>query len=288
MFKPFNFTKTSSNITFTYSEDGSINCNGTSNGNALSMYTSDSTPYLITLSAGTYTISGNTDDIRLEVLDSSGNSLCTTSTTNNFTINSITKVFVRANILSGKTINNIKIYPQLEQNSQVTSYEPYGKVWYVEKNTRKLELAIADMNNNENYPGWIAYDEIKQLRKDVYNGIIANALGFYTNYYTNIATNNSWVSVNFNSANEPTLYLGRGYWGSDHTQTYWKTNYPNLIVTLIYGLQTPEYTEITNTELIEDLETFYTAKSQEGTTNISITSEDLEMILNVSALKGDA
>ena len=57
--------------------------------------------------------------------------------------------------------------------------------------------------------------------------------------------------------------------------------------TVYYVLATPTYTEITNTELIEDLETLYTAKSQEGTTNISITSEDLEMILNVSALKGD-
>ena len=35
------------------------------------------------------------------------------------------------------------------------------------------------------------------------------------------------------------------------------------------------------------LEALNTAKSQEGTTNISITSEDLEKILNVSALKGE-
>lgn len=56
---------------------------------------------------------------------------------------------------------------------------------------------------------------------------------------------------------------------------------------VIYVLATPTYTEITNTELINQLEELYTAKSQEGTTNISITSEDLEMILNVSALKGE-
>jgi len=122
LYKPFNFTKTSNGITFTYNENGYININGTSTGNALSMYTNEATPYLITLEAGTYTISGNTDDIRLEVVSSGGTPLCNTGSTNIFTINSTTQIFIRANILNGKTFDNVKVYPQLEKGTTATDY----------------------------------------------------------------------------------------------------------------------------------------------------------------------
>ena len=89
------------------------------------MFSTEAIPYLITLEAGTYTISGNTNDIRLEVVSSSGTPLCNTGTTNNFTINSTTQIFIRANILSGKTFDNVKIYPQLEKGLTATDYEPY-------------------------------------------------------------------------------------------------------------------------------------------------------------------
>ena len=246
------FDKDNANILNAY-----INSNGNSsdykkiisNNNSRTIYISckSNTTYTVSKIAGQRFVVASCNNVPEanvlctdEVHDQTGVSLTITTGANDKYL----VVFYYLSTADTSTEEQIRNSIQIEVGNQATSYSPYftpielnkigdyqdriykdnGK-WYVEKNTRKLELAIADMNNNENYPGWIAYDEIKQLRKDVYNGIIANALGFYTNYYTNIATNNSWVSVNFNSANEPTLYLGRGYWGSDHTQTYWKTNW---------------------------------------------------------------
>ena len=152
LFKPFNFTKTNNGITFTYSEDGSINVNNTSTGKALSMYTAEATPYLIQLEAGTYVVSGNTNDIRLEVLNSSGTSLCITSTTNKFTLTETTSIFIRANIQSGKTFDNVKIYPQLEKGETPSQYEEYkGQTYEINlgKNLLKFDLATAKLYNTQ-------------------------------------------------------------------------------------------------------------------------------------------
>lgn len=63
-----------------------------------------------------------------------------------------------------------------------------------------------------------------------------------------------------------------------------KTFISNNIVELIYPLATPTTTPITDTTLINDLNTFYYAKSKQGQTNISVDG-NLPMILDVSALK---
>mgnify|MGYP006974713795 CR=1 FL=1 len=67
-----------------------------------------------------------------------------------------------------------------------------------------------------------------------------------------------------------------------------KTWLSNNNTIVYYILSTPTTTEITNTELIEQLETLYNAKSKNGTTNITITSQDLAMIMGVNVIKGDA
>lgn len=142
---------------------------------------------------------------------------------------------------------------QIEENSQATPYEPYLQkgTWYIEKSTRKLELAIADMNNSENYPGW---KNVPYLNGDYPNkNTQMSATGI--SYYTNIVkqpTGYDAVSLNTNSGNS-TLYLARGYWGNSYTQTYWQSNYPDLVFEIIYTLDYPEYTEITDTTLLEQL-----------------------------------
>ena len=128
LYKPFNFTKVNSGITFTYSEDGSLKGDGTASSTALSMFSSEATNYLITLSAGTYTISGANNKTILEVINSSGTALATTENTSlgakTFTIDSETQVFIRAKVWTDTVLNNEKIYPQLELGS-ATSYEPF-------------------------------------------------------------------------------------------------------------------------------------------------------------------
>lgn len=82
------------------------------------------------------------------------------------------------------------------------------------------------------------------------------------------------------------IFIDKSRLSTENVQGFktWLSTHNTIVY---YVLATPTDTLITNTELIEDLETLYTAKSQEGTTNISITSEDLEMILNISALRGE-
>jgi hypothetical protein len=159
---------------------------------------------------------------------------------------------------------------QLEQNSQATTYEPYGKVWYIEKNINKKIF------NGSNSDGTWA-------KQTGYYNCNANLGGItgqgYTNYYSygNLNTENKFfITTNAFRVNDSTDTLENYItWLSTHN------------IELYYVSNTPTYDTITNEELIEQLDNLYTAKSQDGTTNISITSEDLEMILNVSALKSE-
>lgn len=180
---------------------------------------------------------------------------------------------------------------QIEKGTQASSYEPYGKVWYVEKNIGKVVLDISLSS-----VGSTNFSNVYQIYANVMN--ISYLMGGYCDNFkfnddrriTDNNNANSWLSNNQcalrlgnESARDRFYVKSTNFASANELKAYFNTN----PTTLYYVLATPTYTEITNTELIEDLETLYTAKSQDGTTNISITSEDLEMILNVSALKGD-
>ena len=285
LFKPFNFTKTSTGITFAYSENGSININGTSTGNALSMYTSDATPYLITLQAGTYTISGNTEDIRLEVLNSSGVSLCIAGTNRTFTINETTNVFVRINILSGKTFNNAKVYPQLEKGSTATIYEPYGKVWckhskigkivfdgsetgwgISETNTNTFRIVNSTiLSNNMAY----SYDKsfVKNNYFKLYSGNIA--IGNIDSEGLSIRDDKKGITIRILKSRVTDLN-GFKNWLSTH----------NTIV--YYVLATPINAQITDATLINQLNALSNMTLIDGESNITITTDNEKPKLNIT------
>lgn len=185
---------------------------------------------------------------------------------------------------------------QLEKGSTATSYSPYftpielnkigtyqdriykdnGK-WYLEKNTRKLELAIADMNNNENFPGWNNQTQLKNDWPNINTQYLYNT-GFKYLSSISVQPSSGYDTLGMNTASgSGAIYLNKNYFSL--TQTQWKEQYPNLVVTIMYALATPEYTEITNEELINQLESIRLLK---GTNNINVTSEDLEAIVDVS------
>lgn len=166
-------------------------------------------------------------------------------------------------------------------NYQDYLYKDNGS-WYLHKEVRHLSLTISDMDNNDNYPGW---NNQTQLKQDYPSA--NNSFGTYTQYVCNIgvasgssyATNPCLINTNTSGL----LMLGTGYFHL--TQTQWKEQYPNLVVELYYGLQTPYDEEITNTTLISQLDALETAMSYTGQTNISQESNDLASILNATALK---
>lgn len=130
---------------------------------------------------------------------------------------------------------------------------------------RHLQLKVSDMNNSENYPGWNNVDEIL-LDYPEKNG---QFLTFGINYKSNIAiqpeSSPDYFAINTKSGNK-VLFLNKAKCGDDFTQTYWKTNYPDLVIDLYYVIPTPEeftleptqvklYEDINDISLIDDIET---------------------------------
>lgn len=106
---------------------------------------------------------------------------------------------------------------------------------YLQKNTRKLELPISNMNNAADYPGWQA---LTQLKHD-YN----NKNGYfksYANYLSNIS--NYAYNIGINTAGNGVLYLSKASFGL--TQAQWKEQYPDLVFKIIYDLQEPELVDL--------------------------------------------
>lgn len=183
---------------------------------------------------------------------------------------------------SGATVTEQQVLDSLMINEGSTAlpYEPYGKVWYIEKQIGKVVL-------NGSNEGWGLVSTYTNNTRFVSSTLIlSKTTNLMSNYFVEGQGGTDTPNIDTNGTTGQLMITIPTSIASTHSQfiTWLSTNKPEIL----YQLDTPEYTEITNTELIEDLETLYTAKSQDGTTNISITSEDLEMILNVSALKGDA
>ena len=153
----------------------------------------------------------------------------------------------------------------------VTSEKRY--LWYLKKMVRKLELAVADMDNSNSYPGWKG---VTQLYTDYPN---QNAtLQSLTTYTTNVSGMKNALSINTNVGNR-IIYFRREV--IDISQDQWKANYPNLIVVIYYGLQNPIY-NLLNDTLQNELDNIDSAVTYKGETNISQTNEDLPFVITAS------
>lgn len=155
--------------------------------------------------------------------------------------------------------------------------------WKVVRKVGKVNLAIADMNNSENYPGWKG---VSQLVNDL-NLTSSNVrLSNVTSLLTNIGANYLYANANADG----TFWIDRASFGNDYTQTYWKTNFPNLVFKMYYGiLATPTEETITDTSVIQSLNELNDLMSYDGTTNIVITSNsaNAQLTAQISALKGE-
>lgn len=153
--------------------------------------------------------------------------------------------------------------------------------WYIRREVRHLSYTIADMNNSENFPGWKNVSILQEDFDPSLNGGLATVTSYYTNINGYVATNpsetNPDVSANVVSGH---LFLPRGYWGSSHNQTYWKTNFPDLTFELYYGINTPQDAQITDAELIAQLEALSEIVFDESVT--PTVSGDLAVNLSIS------
>ena len=138
----------------------------------------------------------------------------------------------------------------------------------IQKKSRNLSLAIADMANGEDYPGW---RNVTYLGEDYPNK--NTHMREFCNYKCNIAEfSKGGVGINSVYGNS-TLFLSKGMF--DLTQSQWKEQYPDLVFNLIYELAEPY--EI-------DLGEITTLKTLNGTTYIT-NSEDAEMQITYTSDK---
>ena len=120
----YNTTKTENGITFTVNSNGSITVNGTSTGVA-NFYIKQINTYM--LPKGTYTVNIGVTSNDIYVVTGGGTSSVSFSYGNRtFTLSEAGTIgYLIIQIPSGKTLNNVTVYPQIELGSTATAYTPY-------------------------------------------------------------------------------------------------------------------------------------------------------------------
>lgn len=123
------------------------------------------------------------------------------------------------------------------------------------KNARHISLAIKDMNNGENFPGW---RNVPFLRNDYPN---QNTLfdNITSSFLYNIGVvSEHRIAINTTGSGS-TLYLSKSY--NKLTQSEWKEQYPDLTLDLYYKVPQPYEIDLGK---VETLSTF------KGVNNVSL------------------
>ena len=177
---------------------------------------------------------------------------------------------------------------QIEEGTTATSYEPYnskGK-WLLHKEIGKVVLDGSESWNIHPTLGGF-YPSSNLLSNIVLPSNNTSLPLLMSNYFSASTYSDVWdnnidfgIGLASNGTNNPRVRNN-----NINTVNDFKTWLSNNNVPIYYVLATPTTTEITDTELISQLEEWYNQKSNKDVTYISVTSEDLPAILNVIAIK---
>ena len=123
-----------------------------------------------------------------------------------------------------------------------------------------FELAVADMNNNENYPGWKAVPYLTDVVGVGYNATLNKGHFIACNITKSALTivGIGYFGVNTSGTNS-VLYLTKDTLGL--TQTQWKEQYPDLVLQLCLKRISPEPFQATGNQplpAVAGLNTVYT------------------------------
>ena len=306
-------TTTTNGMSFTVNDDGTITLNGTAT--ALTWFVFHSAQ--LDLPDGTYTISlqGGTDTNIGVYNDKFGSTLLGSSTTRTIT-NASGNVSIR--VASGATASNLTIKPMIERGSTATSFAPYftpielagvGEIqpdglpkyrdsfkktdgkWYIEKQVGKVVLDGSETwTLNESGTGYVRFTTTQ-------SGIItsfSNSQIYVISDNFTASTQTETVNANADANRVCVVSNGRLLFKtldtSLNTVAKWQTWLSTHNTTVYYALATPTTTEITNSELVGQLERLKHAHTYADTTNFSITatSQNLPAFLKVVAFGDDA
>lgn len=174
---------------------------------------------------------------------------------------------------------------QIEEGSTATSYEPYGKVWYLNKQIGKIVL-----DGTQNIT--LASSGTRRFNATYTTLGISNVKE---------GTSAEYTTLNYRMNDHFIYSAGKNTWGRYYLYNNWlvmldsgsviasasdlSTWLSNNNTTIYYVLATPTYTEITDTTLLSQLEALNGARSYTTQTNINQDNNDLPFILDVTALK---
>lgn len=131
---------------------------------------------------------------------------------------------------SSPVIYNVYIKEPLRKVGDYADYIDY-KNKKVIRNVRNISLNIKDMNNSEEYPGWRT---VQYISEDLPNQ--NSMLETATSESCNISNKARDIGINTINGNT-IIWLEKSTHGL--SQTEWKEQYPDLVVNIHYGLQTP-------------------------------------------------
>lgn len=97
-----------------------------------------------------------------------------------------------------------------------------------------MELAIADMNNSEDFPGWKGVPDVIKCVGSGWNKPLDNEHFVLSN----INSKANKIGINTNNPNNTLIFLQKNEFGL--TQSQWKEQYPDLVVQFCLKLATPE------------------------------------------------
>lgn len=142
-------TKTINGVTFTDNGDGSITANGTATADTRFYCRSSSDK--ITISPGTYTMSGCPDGGSSTTYYIGGFAYNAFSSGQTFSVTNTTSDWFYIMIKSGATADNLVFKPQLEEGSTATEYEPYGyKIPIVNSGKNLIPYPYSQTTKTEN------------------------------------------------------------------------------------------------------------------------------------------
>ena len=167
----------------------------------------------------------------------------------------------------------------LNEGTTALPYEPYGKVWYLNKQIGKVVL-----DGSENWQENGATKGLFQVTKSnvisILNEVLVKSTHFRAvtgQYLSDNASTEDLITSNF--TNNRLMFIYKQY---ANNLTDFKTWLSTHNTTVYYVLATPTTTEITDTTLISQLEAI--KKSYNTQTSISQVNNDLPFELDVVAL----
>ena len=298
-------TYTHNGVSFTYNENGSITVNGEASANTF-FYISRNSPYEITtLEAGTYYLTshettGSNSTWKMQF--NAGSAINVFGTGNNkegiLILTENKNIIATIIVYSGYNPNGATFYPMISK-TKGTNYAPYktpielckigdyqdkiykeNGTWYLEKNIGKVVL-----DGSEN---WQYVNNVLFITNN--DSIQSNGILIKSNYLSGANSQGNTSDVNTNPDNsiclsnsgQNRIYIKASQFTSaDNFKTWLSTHN----TTVYYVLATPTTTEITDTELISQLNAI---ELLEGLNNISITSGDLPGIMTIHYNFNDA